>query len=292
VSSGGHTAIVVGYDGSPAAAAAIEVAARLLPDAQATIAHFWSPALADSAVRDRLAGRAESLEDLTALVEREAAAEADRLATDGAALARAGGWDAQPLARRTYGDPGHDLARLSRERGADLLVLASRGLGGVRAMLGSTSDLAVHVSAIPVLVVPHPTLSGNGEAAASGPIVVGYDGSTGSCSALAAAASIFRGREIVVATVRSGDAEAADDAALERAGAQDADAVVLEAGAGGARSVASALVGAAVERAAAVVAVGSRGRSMAREVVLGSVAKSVLHDAQRPVLVVPERRLA
>jgi nucleotide-binding universal stress UspA family protein len=105
------------------------------------------------------------------------------------------------------------------------------------------------------------------------------------------AASLFPRRRFILTTVRAGDAIAFDPGRQELGGIQDAEVVVVEAARGGERGVAEQLVACAVERQAAVVAVGSRGRSPAREILLGSVAMGVLHRAQRPVLVVPARRV-
>lgn len=75
--------ILVGYDGSPSAAGAIEIGARLLPEAAANVVHVWTPPFGSRELRARLLRRAGSLDDLIARVEREGSAEADRLAADG-----------------------------------------------------------------------------------------------------------------------------------------------------------------------------------------------------------------
>jgi len=113
------TTVLVGYDGSPPSAAAIDVSARLLPEARATIAYVWAPPFANVQVRQRLWRRAKNLDDLIALVEREGAAEAERIAADGVAIARAAGWDAEPKVSRGYGGDGYELARLAGELSPD-----------------------------------------------------------------------------------------------------------------------------------------------------------------------------
>jgi nucleotide-binding universal stress UspA family protein len=129
-----------------------------------------------------------------------------------------------------------------------------------------------------VLVVPRPLLADERESAATGPVVVGDDGSGGARAALAAAASLFPARELIAAAVLNENASAA--------GAETAagESVVLDPGraARGARGVADALAGFAAERGAALIVVGSRGRSAWREILLGSVAMAVLHHAERP----------
>ena len=51
------------------------------------------------------------------LLEKEGAAEAERIAREGVALAAASGWEARPLADRTLGAEGFALARLAEELG-------------------------------------------------------------------------------------------------------------------------------------------------------------------------------
>lgn len=284
------TTVLAGYDGSPASSAAIDAGARLLPSARATIAYLWEPPFSDNDVRQRLWRRAQSLDELVNLLHEEGAAAAERLAADGAALAAARGWDAEPLVRRAHGGEGYELAGLADELDSDVILVGSRGLGGVRAMLGSTSDLVVHVSSRPVAVVPHALLKEEWDAAAAGPILVGYDGSAGARKTIEAAVRLFPDRKLIVATVSAIDANVAEHETLRLAGAEQAEMIVLEADRQSERSVAEALVRSAAEHRAAAIAVGSRGQSATRKILLGSVAMSVLHEAQRPVLVVPGER--
>uniref|UniRef100_A0A1I8I395 Usp domain-containing protein n=2 Tax=Macrostomum lignano TaxID=282301 RepID=A0A1I8I395_9PLAT len=54
------------------------------------------------------------------------------------------------------GGPGPAIVKLAEDRGADLLVMGSRGLGTVRrTVLGSVSAYVVHHSSVPVVVVPN-----------------------------------------------------------------------------------------------------------------------------------------
>lgn len=282
--------IMLGFDGSQPGWTAIDVAADLIPEAHAVLAHFWSSPIVDPEVRNRLTARAKDLDELTELAEQEGAERAEKLAGEAVTRAQAAGWHAEPLARRYFGGAGFELARAAEDAEADLVVVGARGLGGVKAVLGSTSDLLVHVSTVPVLVVPQQPEDAKSDAAKAGPVLVGYDGSEGSRKALAAAASILAGRNFVVATVRDADADVVQRDTLNLEGIGDADVIVLEPEGGGTRSVATALSRCADERDASVIAVGSRGRSAAREILLGSAAMGVLHKAKKPVLVVPSRR--
>lgn len=275
--------VLVGYDGSLAAGAAIEAAARLLPDVLAGIAHLWTPPFASEHLRHRIRTEAGNAEDFLATVEREGRYEAERVARTGVLLARAAGWDAEPLVARCFGDEGVRLTQLTREGGYDLLVLGSRGLGGAKALLGSASDTALHGAARPVLVVPYPLLTDDVDALPRGPVLLGWDGSVGATRALEVARRLWPQRQVVHATV-DGDAEPPPT----RPGAPPAHVLRLAArDPGSPATVAEALAAAARDHRAAVLVVGSRGRSALREIVLGSVAMGAVHRAHRPVLVVP-----
>lgn len=273
--------VLAGYDGSPAAANAIETGARLLPDLAAQVVHLWSPPFGSAELRRRLVRGAANLDELTRALEREGAVEAERVAGDGVALARAAGWKAEAVVHRSYGDEGFELARLAERLRPAAVVVGSRGLSGARALLGSVSDMLAHYSPVPALVVPYPLLDEERQAAAVGPVVVGYDRSDGAQAALATATGLFTGHELVAATVADGSAEG------EGGENPTVETLTLDAGGSGARGVADALARLAVERGAALIVVGSRGRSAWREILLGSVAMAVLHRAERPVLVVP-----
>lgn len=277
---------VVGYDGSPAAAAAIEAGALLLPDVHSWITYLWVPPFTSDPVRRRLRERIGNIDDLVEAVEREGEFEARRIAAMGVTLARAAGWEAEPRVEQTYGAEGAAIVRAADHVDADVVVVGSRGLGGSGAILGSVSDMVVHYATRPTLVVGHPLLSAEFGSLAAGPVVVGWDGSTGAEAALAAASRMFRGRDLVAVSV---DDEG--DAPAPPADGQVAHTHVRHQGRR-AHGVAAAIIAAADAQGAAVIVVGSRGRSAAREIILGSVAKGTLHASNRPVLVAPDHHRA
>jgi nucleotide-binding universal stress UspA family protein len=175
------------------------------------------------------------------------------------------------------------MARLAEQRSADLIVLGSRGLSGVKAALGSTSDMVVHVTSTPVLVVP-PLTTPARDALDSGPVLVAFDGSPNAKHAAEICATLFPDREMPRVNVE----RPGESAESVTAGEGVEDVRLLSRGRpGSARAIAATLGEYAVERGAALLAVGSRGRSASRELLLGSVAKAVLHHAPCPVLVVP-----
>jgi nucleotide-binding universal stress UspA family protein len=142
--------VVVGYDGSPSSKAALRIAAREAKLRQATlkIASAWEvPAMvfgAESALAPPVV--VEATDDLRVAAE-TALDEARRLA-----LAEAPGVEIDHVV--LHGPAGDSLVEASED--ADLLVVGSRGLGGLRELLlGSVSRHVAHHAHCPVLVVPH-----------------------------------------------------------------------------------------------------------------------------------------
>lgn len=284
--------VVMGYDGSPEAGAAIEVGGLLFPGAHGWITYLWIAPFASDRIRRRLRTRAGDVNELIALVEKEGELEAQRLVRTGVTLARAAGWEAEPMLKRTWGGEGWQIAQTAEEVAADLVMVGSRGLGGTKALLGSVSDLAVHYSERPMVVVPNPMLSAEYAALAGGPVVVGWDGSAGAKTAFEAATRLFPGRDLLLVSVDSptdtdGPASSVDTG---ESGGRTVTRLRVERGRGlHAHAVAEALTTCARERDAAAIVVGSRGRSMAREIVLGSSAMATVHNGERPVMVVPRK---
>ncbi len=279
--------VIVGYDGSPAASAAIDAGALLFPGAHGWITYLWVPPFASDKVRRRLRASAHDVNELIEMVEQEGQREAQRLVAMGVTLARAAGWDAEPLLARTWGAEGLRIARAAEEVQADVVLVGSRGLGGTQAVLGSVSDMVVHYCARPVVVIPSPMLAAEYDALPDGPVVVGWDGSAGAETALAAARRLFPERDVLLVSVGDG-ATAEPPADLSGPAAREAVLLNVERGpAFHGRAISDALVACARDRNAAVVIVGSRGRSAAKEILLGSVAMGTLHHSHRPVMVVP-----
>ncbi|GIF00922.1 universal stress protein [Paractinoplanes rishiriensis] len=276
------TRILVGYDGSLPASAAIEVGASLLPRAHAWIGHLWTPPFASEGLRRRLWKDTAAINEFVEAIEREGAGEASRLAAMGVTLAVAAGWDAEALVEHAYGGEGLQFTQLIEKLNPDVALVGSRGLHGAKAMLGSVSDMVVHYASRPVLVVPHPLLIAERAAVINGPVVVGWDGSAGAQAALTAVAQLFPTREVHLASV---DQEAAHTAITS---GHEVISLASEGGrAASARTTADTLARHARRSQAALIVVGSRGRSTVREILLGSVAVATLHHAHRPIMVVP-----
>ncbi|MFR9806976.1 universal stress protein [Pseudonocardia sp. RS010] len=281
--------VLIAYDGSPAALAAIEVGARLLPSAEATVAHLWTPPFASPPLRHRLSLVAGTAGELVDLLEREGAAEADRLVRTAVVQAEAVGWTADAVVRRSFGGDGYRFASLAEEVGPDVLLVGTRGLTGPNALMNSFTDLLVHHSTHPVLVVPHPLVSDDRSQADAGSVVLGWDGSSGARAAAATASALFPDREMIAVSVGAEPA-CAPPVTMPSAVARTVLAPEPPPMPGRGRAVARVLIENGRSLGAGVIVVGSRGRSALREVLLGSTAMAVLHHAHLPVLVVPPVR--
>ena len=87
-------------------------------------------------------------------VDHELGRRAERIAGEGAELARSLGLEAQPLAMPDGGDVATTILDVAREHDAAAIVVGSRGLNGLRARLeGSTSKGVVKHASCPVLIV-------------------------------------------------------------------------------------------------------------------------------------------
>jgi nucleotide-binding universal stress UspA family protein len=145
--------ILIGYDGSPEARHAVLTTAHLFRGMPAMVVHAWQPLNTDlppaAAVGAAFGGGEQ-------LIETEGDA-ARAVAAEGRDAALAAGLDAVGLAVEGTEAIWEILLTAIDTSCADLVVMGTRGLHGVRgAMIGSTSHSVITHSSVPVLVVPAP----------------------------------------------------------------------------------------------------------------------------------------
>jgi nucleotide-binding universal stress UspA family protein len=301
--------ILIGYDGSDDADAAIRCAGDLLGARRAVVAHVWD-SFAELLLRTDIQGVTGAMQEAARELDEEEAEKARAVAARGTELAAAAGFQTVPVIARGAPKAWPTLLDLAEEHGAAAIVVGSRGLGGVQsALLGSVSSGVLDHAHLPVLIVPPLE-----EEHAPGAVVVGYDGSKQADAAVEAAGRLLRVRETIVQNVWMSFGEAAaagvagapvgvvvkavDELDTEiRLGAQRTaeQGARLAAAQGlevrpeavrGRGSVWRTLLDTAHAHRAAAVVVGSRGRSTLAATLTGSVSRALVHHAPAPVLVV------
>lgn len=287
--------IVIGFDGSEIARATLGyVARRTPPGDRMIVAHVLAipVAMLESPYYDRAVQRSRELGEHV-LDEAKSALPPETHAD----------------MRMVEGPPARALVELAREVGADEIAVGSRGFGSFRAAaLGSTSHALLHETDRPVLVMPRRAverelrLAASASADAQPPmVVVGYDGSDNARAALdyaAKRADAAGGRVRAVCAfyapagwLGSPYYQLALDEYQERAGEitrglEDRPDVETDIVMG---PPVEALTRAAQARNAAEIVVGARGLGRFRAA-LGSVSHGLLHEADRPVVIIPAAR--
>lgn len=301
--------VLLAYDGSDAAAAAVQRAGTLLAERHAIVVHVWDSLSALLLHTDvsRLAGTMrEAADELDAEDRRQA----ELIVAHGIEIARDAGFEAEARTARGKPKAWPQILEVADSADASVVVLGSRGLGRVEsALLGSVSSGLLHHSRRPVLIVPP------GKPDTAGIPIVGYDGSENARAAVRAAARLLAPREVRIEAVWTPfarttgvsaigapvavasraaeqiDGEQATTAAhIAEEGARVAAAEGLEAGSEAVQAAGSVWL-TLVERAeltgASMLVFGSRGRSGLEAALLGSVSTGAVHHGSTPVLVVP-----
>lgn len=151
--------ILICYDGSDDAKAAIQEAGQLLSDVSATVLTVWQPA---ALVGTRAPTAFMFLPSLLDAEEINQASEdhASEHAEEGAELARKAGLDATALARPQASTIAEAILTEADALGADAILMGSRGLAGLKSLLlGSVSHAVIQHADRPVIVVPSPNVS-------------------------------------------------------------------------------------------------------------------------------------
>ena len=159
VASGPKPRLLIAYDGSDLAAAAVRSAAELFPGSTALVVTVWEPGLGAMVAVDPtldVAGIApvqlnpELVSELDKAGERHAAV----VAREGAQLAGSLGLDAQPHAIPDEVHVADTIVDLAVERDAAAVVVGSHGITGLRSrLLGGTSRHIVERCRRPVVVI-------------------------------------------------------------------------------------------------------------------------------------------
>lgn len=154
--------ILVSYDGSADAQAAIDHAAKLMPGADVTVLTVWEPLL-DSLLRSGAMGAGLGMGGFTGdavAVDEEMHAAALARATEGAQRATAAGLVATPRCAIRNAGLAHTILAVAAQVDAGAIVMGTRGLSGAKSfLLGSVSHSVVQHADCPVLVVPSPALA-------------------------------------------------------------------------------------------------------------------------------------
>jgi nucleotide-binding universal stress UspA family protein len=150
--------VLVAYDGSAAARRAISEVAELFESRPVLVTTVWEPALAYSSVASPIpdAGLQAVPMDIAEAqrLEEDLEARAQRVAEDGAELARSAGLQAEAFAVAGDARAADAIVEAARNRSVAAIVIGSRGLSGLRARLeGSTSSAVVKNAPCPVVVV-------------------------------------------------------------------------------------------------------------------------------------------
>jgi nucleotide-binding universal stress UspA family protein len=146
--------LLVCYDGSDDAKYAIETAATLFPGGRTLVASVWQrlAGLGSISWTGEPNGMVNSVE-----LDRAAADHGKRLAEQGARIAHEAGLDAEPLPVEAVGPIWKTIVEVGAAHDASAIVIGSRGLTGLRAMLlGSVSSAVVHHAGRPTMVIHRP----------------------------------------------------------------------------------------------------------------------------------------
>lgn len=251
--------VLLAYDGSAPARTAVSRGGELLAGADAVVVAVAAglEALEDAAAGARVALPDHVIREATAVLRASELDEARAHAEKGALLAAEAGFaSARGEACEGENPVWARLLDAAAAAGADAIVCGTHGDNAVaRAVIGSVASGLAHHATLPVLVVPKDA------AVARGPIVIGYDDPAGSARLVAACERLLPGRRTVLSH------------APRHAGEH--------------RPPAAALIDLAGQLDASLLCVGRPHHDGVGAALRGSVPSALLHEARRPILVVP-----
>jgi nucleotide-binding universal stress UspA family protein len=151
--------ILIAYDGSDDAKAALEHAGALFSGQPAIVVTVWEPfsdLLARTPASMAVAAGIEDTEE----IDEASHASAQEQAEEGAGAARAAGLDASGRTRCRSGSVAQAILAEAEHANASAVVMGSRGLGGIGSLLlGSVSHAVLQHADRPVVVVPSPAVA-------------------------------------------------------------------------------------------------------------------------------------
>jgi nucleotide-binding universal stress UspA family protein len=151
--------ILICYDGSDDAKAAIDEAGKLFGGHAATVLTVWQPFAEVLAATTLGWGIAPGVLDIEEADEASRTA-AQRLAAEGAELARQAGFNAQPRESTQFETVADAILDEAERAEARAIVMGSRGLTGLKSLLlGSVSHAVLQRADRTVIVVPSPAVA-------------------------------------------------------------------------------------------------------------------------------------
>ena len=151
--------ILICYDGSADARAAVEHAAELFRDEPATVLTVWEPFIEVVARTTVGFGLVPAIPDADEIDEASRKA-AEEIASEGAKLATDLGMQAMPRICPQTTTTGRAILAEAARVGAGAIVMGSRGLTGVKSLLlGSVSHEVLQHADRTVAVVPSPEVA-------------------------------------------------------------------------------------------------------------------------------------
>ena len=145
--------LLIAYDGSQDAKAAIQHAGELMPGTAVTVLAIWEP------FTTMLSRTPETLRPLAAAhdaddIDRLEANAAEESSKEGVQLARAAGLDATSLTTSLHSSVADTIIEQADRLDVDAIVVGSRGLSGMALLRGSVSLAVVQRADRTVVIVP------------------------------------------------------------------------------------------------------------------------------------------